>query len=133
MQEYVNTMLSERTRNMAKRYERSFGKLPELLMHDTKISLGAKVLYAHMHWRYGSNKKNFESQEKMAQYLGVSRQTIRSWLTELEREGWIVILPPGKPEGGHYKTNTYHVFDHPEDCRRWRETRGNSALHYMSS
>jgi hypothetical protein len=111
------------------RTARSFGKLPEALLHDPNISDGAKVLYAHMHWRYGSNGQNFEGQRSMAEMLGVkSRETIRKRIEELERADWIVVIRRHK-ERGQYVTNFYHVFESQEDCRAWKARHAQDSGH----
>lgn len=87
-----------------------FGKLPEKLLHDKSITDGAKVLYAHMHWRYGSNETNFEGRANMAEYLGVSEQTISNRINELESHSWIVVVMRDRKADGNYQTPFYHVF-----------------------
>lgn len=105
------------------RRSNDFGKLPEKLMHDQTISDGAKLLFAHMHWRYGSNGQNFEGRENMAKMLGVSEMTITKRTQELEAADWIIVVRRGK-EGNEYLTNFYHVFELQEDCLRWRTEHG---------
>lgn len=93
-----------------------FGKVPEAMMHNPSITDGAIRLYAHMHWRYGTNQQNFEGRESMAAFLGVSKATITKRAAELEANDWIVVQPrPGR------KSNFYHVFVSQKDCLRWRD------------
>ncbi len=66
---------------------RNYGKVPHAIMHDLKLTDGAVRLYAHMHWRYGSNHQNFEGRRSMAQMLGVSERTISNRTRELEAAG----------------------------------------------
>jgi len=105
------------------RRSQNFGKLPEELLHDRNVSDGAKVLYAHMHWRYGSNCQNWEGQQSMADNLGVKRTTIHRRLKELEDAHWIVIVRRGKSRG-QYQTNFYHVFEMQRDCLEWIKKTG---------
>lgn len=111
------------------RTAQTFGKLPEALLHDATISDGAVRLYAHMHWRYGSNGQNFEGQRNMAEMLGVqSRETIRKRIEELERAEWIVVIRRGKRRG-QYTTNFYHVFESQDDCRAWKARHAQDSGH----
>lgn len=111
------------------RTPQTFGKLPEALLHGAGISDGAKVLYAHMHWRYGANGRNFEGQRSMAEMLGVSsRETIRKRIEELERAEWIVVIRRGKRRG-QYTTNFYHVFESQDDCRAWKARHAQDSGH----
>lgn len=97
-----------------------FAKLPVKLMHDKNITDGAKVLYAHMRWRFGSNGKNFEGRASMAEFLGVTTTTISNRIRELEAAGWIAVVERYKPKTGNYLTPFYHVFERLIDCQNYR-------------
>lgn len=100
---------------------RKFAKVPAALIHDTRITPGAVRLYGHMHWRYGSNQKNFEGRSSMATYLGVSEKTISKWIRELEAHAWIVVVERDyNPATGKYRTPFYHVFEVRRDAHRFR-------------
>jgi hypothetical protein len=102
-------------------HDKTFGKLPAVLIHDTGITDGAKVLYAHMHWRYGRNRKNFEGRAKMAQHLGVTETTITKRIQELEAAHWIVVIERGRSDkGGAYQTPFYHIFESQDDAEYFR-------------
>lgn len=98
----------------------TFGKLMENLLHDVTVTDGAKVLYAHMHWRYGSNKRNFEGQKSMARALGVSETTIGNRIQELEAKDWLVVIERGLTTDGTYQTPFYHVFERQDECKEFR-------------
>lgn len=100
-----------------------FGKSPEALIHDLTITDGATRLFAHMHWRYGQNKKNFEGQVSMADFFGVSDTTIRNRINELAAKDWVVVIYRGRnKKTGNFTTPYYHVFVDQALCRQWRET-----------
>lgn len=100
----------------------TFGKVPPELMHDMGITDGAVRLYAHMHWRYGSNHDNHEGQTSMAKYLGVSEVTIRSRIAELEAANWIVAIDRGfDKKSGNFSTCFYHVFVVQSECIEFRQ------------
>jgi hypothetical protein len=97
----------------------NFGKVPYELISDTSISAGAVRLYAHMHWRYGSNMKNYESRASMAEAMGVTKRTITKYITELEQANWIIVKIRTSKRGR--ESNFYHVFEIQEDCLKWRK------------
>lgn len=102
-------------------HDKTFGKLPAILIHDTGITDGAARLYAHMHWRYGRNRKNFEGRAKMAKHLGVTETTITKRIQELEAAHWIVVIERGRSDkGGAYQTPFYHVFEAQDDAEYFR-------------
>lgn len=98
----------------------TFGKSPAPLIHNTKITDGACRLYAHMHWRYGQNKKLFEGRASMAEMLGVTPTTVSHRIQELEAADWIVVIERRKDDG-IYRTPIYHVFETQADCRAFRK------------
>jgi len=98
----------------------NFGKVPYDLMIDTSITAGAVRLYAYMHWRYGSNCKNFEGRASMSDAIGVSTRTITKYAQELEQADWITIIPRKNKQGS--ATNFYHVFELQSDCVAWRSS-----------
>lgn len=99
-----------------------YGKIPARLMHDQTVTDGAKVLYAHMHWRYGNNHKNFESLASMAKELGVSDQTIVNRIAELEAANWVVTIKRKSADGRKFLSNFYHVFEVQGAAKRWRNS-----------
>ena len=97
------------------------GKIYPALMHNPERTDGAKVLYAHMHWRYGRNEQNFESQKSMARHLGVSEKTIANRILELEYDDWVVVeIQERSAQSGNFTTPFYHVFERQDDCRKFR-------------
>lgn len=97
-----------------------YGKVPGELMRDKSISHGAVRLYAYMHWRYGNNMQNFESQESIAEALGVTDRSIRNWLKELQAARWVIVIER-KDKRNRHISNRYHVFEVQEECDEWRK------------
>lgn len=97
-----------------------YGKVPGELMRDKTISHGAVRLYAYMHWRYGNNMQNFESQESIAEALGVTDRSIRNWLKELQAARWVIVIER-KDKRNRHISNRYHVFEVQEECDEWRK------------
>lgn len=96
----------------------NFGKLPEKLMHDKSVTDGATRMYAHMHWRYGSNCDNHEGRGSMADYFDISETTVTNRINELEAKDWVVTISHGEHDGRTW--NEYHVFEVQEDAIKWR-------------
>lgn len=100
----------------------TFGKSPAPLIHDKNITDGACRLYAHMHWRYGRNQKNFEGRGSIAEFLGVSKTTITNRIKELEAADWIVVVERRKTgDASNFQTPFYHVFETQADARNFRK------------
>jgi len=97
-----------------------FGKSPISLIHDKSITDGACRLYAHMHWRYGSNCKNIEGRGSMSSFFGVSETTITNRVKELVARDWVVTVPRTDEHGKTH--NFYHVFETQADCLSWRQS-----------
>lgn len=98
-------------------------KVPAAVIHDTRLTDGDVRLYAHMHWRYGSNHTNFESKRSMAKYLGVSEKAIQMRIKNLEAAGWIVVIERGRSETtGQQQTPYYHLFETRSTAAKFRST-----------
>lgn len=95
--------------------------IPVKLLHDPSAKDGTVRLYAHMYWRYGQNKKNFEGQRSVASYLKVSSKTISNRTKELEYLDWLIVIERDfNAKTGNYQTNYYHLFLDQNDCRKFR-------------
>lgn len=96
----------------------SWGKVPIELIHDPTVTDGAVRLFAHMHWRYGSDCKNFEGRTSMAEMLQVSETTVSNRIAELVQHDWVIAVERNTRYGR--KSNFYHVFESQADCIAWR-------------
>lgn len=99
-----------------------FGRVPDKLMHDLNLTDGAVRLYAHMVWRYGRNRKNFEGRKSMSDFMGVSQATITKRIQELEAADWVVTIERDyDPKTGNYQTHFYHVFLSQKQAQEFRK------------
>jgi hypothetical protein len=103
------------------RRTKDYGKSPAAILHDTTLSDGAARLYAHMHWRYGNNHRNFETVSSMGKLLGVDRKVIQQRIIELEARDWVVVIERKSEKKGEFTSNVYHVFEIQEDARQFRK------------
>lgn len=83
---------------------RGFTSAPNYILDDNSVSLAARLTYIILlsfAWQAGSC---FPGQTRLAQKLGVSRQMVNRYLTELKVKGFI-----DWQRRGLGKTNVYHI------------------------
>lgn len=77
-----------------KHNEQQWLKLPLELLQHKELSLSAKVVYVYMLWRYQFFTKTqrasyFESQDTIAEAVGVSRKTVNESVQQLAKLGFV--------------------------------------------
>src|SRR5687768_16201880 len=81
-----------------------FTQLPNFILKEPHLSVGAKVTYA-MFLSYAWHNDNcFPGQERLAQDMGMSRSRVTEFVGELEKAGLI-----GIERRGLGKTNVYTI------------------------
>lgn len=84
--------------------QQGFTQLPNFILRNPKLTVGAKVVYA-MFISYGwHNNFCFPGQEKLANDMGLTRPRVTQLIGELESAGLITIQRRGQG-----KTNIYIV------------------------
>lgn len=84
--------------------QQGFTQLPNFILRDAKLSVGAKVVYA-MFLSYGwHNNFCFPGQDKLASDMGLTRPRVTQLIGELEAAGLITIQRRGQG-----KTNIYII------------------------
>lgn len=81
-----------------------FTQVPNFILRDPNISLGAKVAYSmflHFAW---NNDSCFPGQDRLAGHMGMSVSRVNEYIKELERAGLIEITRRGQG-----KTNLYRI------------------------
>src|SRR5579863_7623632 len=81
-----------------------FTQVPNFILRDGTLSLGAKVAYSmflHFAW---NNESCFPGQERLAQHMGMSVSRVNEYIKELEAAGLIEITRRGQG-----RTNLYRV------------------------
>jgi len=81
-----------------------FTQVPNFILRDGSLSLGAKVAYSmflHFAW---NNDSCFPGQDTLAQHMGMSVSRVNEYIKELEAAGLIEITRRGQG-----KTNLYRV------------------------
>ena len=84
-----------------------FTQLPRFVLKDKKLSFGARLTYAVLLSYAWQEDSCFPGQDKMANDLGVSRQAINGYLTELKDNNYI-----NWERRGLGKTNVYYILDY---------------------
>ena len=78
-----------------------FLRLSETMLEDSRLSLGAKVLYARLELYQGVKGKAWPNQETLAKKLATPERTIRRWLAELVSLKMIEVVRGQR--GNYYK------------------------------
>jgi hypothetical protein len=81
-----------------------FTQLPNFILRNANLSLGARVAYATFLSYAWDNDSCFPGQDRLAEDMGMSRSRVTEFVTELEKSGLISILRRGQG-----KTNFYTV------------------------
>ena len=80
-----------------------FTQLPNFVLKDSKLSLGAKVTYAMFLSYARHNEFYFPGQDKLAEHMGMSRTRVNEFVKELERAGLMEIQRRGQGQTNVYK------------------------------
>jgi hypothetical protein len=84
------------------------------IMDDTRLTIPARFLYLVLTsyvWNTPDHKGVFPGQERLAAQLGLNTRSVRTYLSELEASGLVVVT-----QRGWNRTNSYGLTDtiHPE-------------------
>ena len=82
-----------------------FTQVPNFILRDGTLSLGAKVAYSmflHFDWY---NEGCFPGQDTLAQHMGMSVSRVNEYIKELEAAGLIEITRRGQGKTNRYKVN----------------------------
>jgi hypothetical protein len=104
---HIGEILKERNIELATRdpvARGGFTQVPNFILRDGTLSLGAKVAYSmflHFAW---NNDSCFPGQDRLAHHMGMSVSRVNEYIKELEAGGLIEIKRRGQG-----KTNLYRV------------------------
>lgn len=94
-----------------------FTQLPNYVLKDKTLSFGARLAYAVLLSYAWQQDRCFPGQARMAQDLGTTDRSIRTFLTELKERGYITWK-----QQGLNKPNIYYILDFkPLEMRRDRK------------
>ena len=81
-----------------------FTQVPNFILRSPTLSMGGKLTYAMFLSYAWNNDLCFPGQEKLAEAIGVSRQSVGTFIRELEREEFVSVKRRGLG-----KTNLYTI------------------------
>jgi Helix-turn-helix domain len=81
-----------------------FVQIPNFILKDPSLSVGAKVAYSMFISYAWHNKSCFPGQERLALDMGMSRSRVTEFIGELEKAGLVSIQRRGQG-----KTNIYNI------------------------
>ena len=81
--------------------EAGFVQVPMIVLRDPELSAGAKVAYGALLW-YGWKTGEYPGQEAVAQDFGMGERSVRRYLSELEKQGYIAVDRPGLGQPNSY-------------------------------
>jgi biotin operon repressor len=76
--------------------EKGFTQVPNAVLRSKKISMGAKMAYAALISYAWHNDYCFPGQQRLADDIGVSRQTVNEYIQELKRKGFVNVIRKGQ-------------------------------------
>ena len=84
--------------------EKGFTQVPNAILRSGKLSMGAKMAYAALLSYAWHNDYCFPGQQRLADDIGVSRQTANEYIRELKTKRFVHIIRQGQG-----KTNVYEL------------------------
>ena len=84
---------------------RGFTQVPNAILKTKKLSPGAKLAYTMLLSYAWHNDFCFPGQNRLAEDIGISRQSVNSQIKELERKAFIKIRRQGQGRPNVYEIN----------------------------
>jgi biotin operon repressor len=81
-----------------------FTQIPNFILKDAKLSVGAKIAYAMFLSYAWHNDSCFPGQDRLAEDMGLTRVRVTQLIAELEQAGLVTIQRRGQG-----KTNIYRI------------------------
>jgi hypothetical protein len=86
--------------------KRGFTQIPNYVLRDSKLSFGARLVYAVLLSYAWQEDSCFPGQQRIADDLGCSRQMVNKYLVELQQRSYV-----SWKRNGLGKTNVYYILD----------------------
>lgn len=84
---------------------KGFTQVPNFILQNSKISIGAKITYAMMLKYAWDDDHCYPGQEKLAADIGTTDRSVRRYLKELEEAGFVDIRQRGLGKVNIYNLN----------------------------
>jgi hypothetical protein len=86
----------------------TYGRTPRELLRNPNVSPQAKALWGLLEdFASPSRPQPFPGQATLAEYMGVTDRSIRTWMTELQEAGWLQVQREPTKKG---RRNSYRLF-----------------------
>ncbi|MDF2231673.1 helix-turn-helix domain-containing protein [Albimonas sp. CAU 1670] len=89
--------------------EKGFTQVPNAILRTRELSMGAKMAYAAMLSYKWNDGECFPGQQRLADDIGVSRQTVNEYVGELSRKGYISISKRGQGRPNRYELHVDRI------------------------
>jgi DNA-binding transcriptional regulator LsrR (DeoR family) len=83
--------------------QKGFTQVPNAVLRSRKLSMGAKMAYAALLSYAWQNDYCFPGQQRLADDIGVSRQTANEYLQELKAKNFVKITRKGQGRPNLYE------------------------------
>ncbi len=80
-----------------------FTQVPNFILKNKELSIGGKLTYAMFLSYAWNNDLCFPGQDRLAEDMGISRQSANAHIKELKRKGFINITRRGQGKSNLYK------------------------------
>jgi len=123
--EHIGALLKERdiileTQDPVVAYR--FTQVPNFILKNKQLTVGEKMTFAIFLSYAWHNEHCFPGQEKLAEDIGVTRQSVNTFVKGLEKKGFLTIQRRGLGKTNIY-TLRYHVKNHKSVVHKpWRKT-----------
>jgi hypothetical protein len=87
--------------------KKGFTQIPNYILRDSKLSFGARLVYAVLLSYAWQEDSCFPGQERIAEDLGTSDRSVRTYLSELKERRYV-----DWKQQGLNKTNVYYILDY---------------------
>lgn len=106
-----------------------FTQIPNFILKDSMLSVGAKVAYAMFLSYAWHNDSCFPGQERLADDMGMSRSRVTEFIGELEKAGLVTIHRRGQGKTNFY-TIHFQVKSHVRRPDVGRPTSRSRLVHH---
>jgi len=94
-----------------------FTQVPNFILKNDALTVGEKITFAMFLSYAWHNERCFPGQEKLAHDIGVTRQSVNTFIKGLEKKGFLTIKRRGLGKTNIY-TLRYHVKRHTSHQQR---------------